>query len=68
MLVIKALYGLRSSGAAFRSLLAETLNKLGYKPSYADPDVWMRPAVKANGFEYYEYILTYVDDVRSATP
>jgi hypothetical protein len=65
MLVIKALYGLRSSGAAFRSLLAETLDKLGYKPSLADPDVWMRPAVKANGFEYYEYILTYVDDILS---
>jgi hypothetical protein len=63
MLVIKALYGLRSSGAAFRALLAETLVKLGYKPSYADPDVWMRPAVRPNGTEYYEYVLCYVDDV-----
>jgi hypothetical protein len=63
MLVIKALYGLRSSGAAFRALLADTLVKLGYKSSYADPDVWMRPAVKKNGDEYYEYVLCYVDDV-----
>jgi hypothetical protein len=63
MLVVKALYGLRSSGAAFRALLAETLVKLGYKPTYADPDVWMRVAVKPNGFEYYEYVLCYVDDV-----
>ena len=28
----------------------------------ADPDVWLRPAQKENGFTYYEYILTYVDD------
>ena len=58
-----ALYGLKSSGAAFRSLLAETLHDLQYKPSLADPDVWMRPALAANGFEYYEYVLCYVDDV-----
>ncbi len=63
MLIKKALYGLKSSGAAFRAHLAETLDAMGYKPSYADPDVWMRPAVKPNGFEYYEYILCYVDDV-----
>jgi hypothetical protein len=63
MLVKKALYGLKSSGAAFRAFLAETLDAMGYRPTYADPDVWMRPAVKPNGFEYYEYILCYVDDV-----
>jgi hypothetical protein len=36
---------------------------MGYKPSYADPDVWLQAAVKADGFEYYEYILGYVDNV-----
>ena len=63
MLIKKALYGLKSSGAAFRAFLAETLDAMGYKPSYADPDVWLRPAVKSDGFEYYELILCYVDDV-----
>ena len=63
MLVKKALYGLKSSGAAFRAHLAETLDTMGYRPTYADPDVWLRPAVKPDGFEYYEYILCYVDDV-----
>jgi hypothetical protein len=29
----------------------------------ADPDVWYKPACKENGFEYYEYILVYVDDI-----
>jgi len=65
MLIVRALYGLKSSGAAFRSLLAETLYDMDYKPTKADPDVWIRPAVKPNGFEYYEYVLCYVDDVLS---
>lgn len=62
MLVVRALYGLKSSGAAFRSFLGETLYDLGFTPSMADPDVWMRPAIKEDGFKYWEYLLTYVDD------
>jgi hypothetical protein len=62
-LVKKALYGLKSAGAAFRALLAEKLNDMGYVPTKADPDVWLRPAVKADGFQYYELVLCYVDDV-----
>ena len=63
MIVRKALYGLKSSGAAFRAFLAKTLHDMDYVPTYADPDVWLRPATKPDGFEYYEYILCYVDDV-----
>ena len=63
MIVVRALYGLKSSGAAFRSFLAETLSDIGFKPSLADPDFWMRPAMKSNGFKYWEYILCYVDDL-----
>jgi hypothetical protein len=29
----------------------------------ADPDVWLRPAVKDNGDKYYEYVLIYADDI-----
>ena len=65
MIVVRALYGLKSSGASFRALLAETLYDIGYTPSKADSDVWLRPAVKLDGFEYYEMILCYVDDVFS---
>ena len=64
-LVKKALYGLKSAGAAFRSLLADTLMDTGYRPTKADPDVWIRPANKADGFEYYEMVLCYVDDILS---
>ena len=63
MVVKMALYGLKSSGAAFRAKLAGLLNDIGYTPSKADPDVWMRAAIKPDGTEYYEYVLCYVDDV-----
>lgn len=62
-IVRRALYGLKSASAAFRSHLSSTLMDLGFLPSYADPDVYMRPAVKTTGEEYYEYILCYVDDI-----
>lgn len=63
IIIKKALYGLKSSGAAWRALFATTLSDLGYTSSNADPDVWIRPQVKPNGFEYYEFILVYVDDI-----
>ena len=59
----KALYGLKSSGAAFYANLAETLNGIGLMSTKAEPDVWYFPVVKPNGFEYYEYILCYIDDI-----
>ena len=63
MIMKKALYGLKGSGAAFRAHLAEKLHDIGFIPTRADPDVWHRPAVKPDGFEYYEYILCHVDDL-----
>ena len=63
MLIRKALYGLRSSGAAFRAHLAETLYDIRFVLTRADPDVWRRPAVKEDDFEYHEYVLCYVDDI-----
>ena len=50
MIIIRALYGLKSLGVAFRAFLAETLYDIGYKPSIAETDVWMRPGLKSNGF------------------
>ena len=63
MIVVRAWYGLKSSGAAFRAFLAETLRDLGYIPSQADPDVWMRPTIKEDCFKYWEYVLCYIDDL-----
>ena len=63
-IIVRALYGLKSAGAAFRNHLAICMSNLGYKSCLADPDVWLRPAVrKTNGVRYYEYVLIYVDDI-----
>ena len=62
-LVVKALYGLKSASFSFRSYMAEKLTDLGFQSSLADPDVWLRAAVKGDGEEYYEYVLMYVDDI-----
>ena len=61
--IVRALYGLRSSGARWRDHMASTLRDAGFKSCLADPDVWMRPAVKKDGTKYYEYVLCYVDDI-----
>jgi len=63
MIIKKALYGLKSSGAAWRAHMAQTLRDLGFKSTLGDPDVWIREAMKPNGFKYYEMILIYVDDI-----
>ena len=64
MIVFRALYGLKSRGAAWRAMLAETLTDLGYKQSRADMDVWMKPETNpVTKQEYYAYILVYVDDL-----
>jgi hypothetical protein len=62
-IVEKALYGLKSSGFAWRSHLAETLTKLGFVMCVADNNVWMRAATRQDGTEYYEYVLVYTDDI-----
>ena len=43
--------------------MAATLRDMGFESCKADPDLWMKPAVKPNGDYYYEYVLCYVDDV-----
>ena len=62
--IVRALYGLRSSGKMFREHLARTLREdMKFFSCKADPDVWMRKATKPDGTQYWEYILCYVDDV-----
>jgi hypothetical protein len=63
MVVIRAWYGLKSSGASWHAMLSESMASMHYTRCKADYDVWMRPAVKPDGFEYYEYVLIFVDDI-----
>ena len=60
----RAIYGLKSAGAAFRNHLADCMKHLGYTPCCADPYIWLKPMVRPSDvFKYYGYILLYVDDV-----
>ena len=57
------LCGLKYRGAAFCAYLDKNFNCIVLLSTKADPDACYWPAVKLNGFEYYEYILCYIDDI-----
>ena len=63
LIMIKALHGTHSGGARWHDRLFDILQELKFKPSKADPDVWMRPEP---GGTCYEYIAVYVDDLAIA--
>jgi Reverse transcriptase (RNA-dependent DNA polymerase) len=68
MIVVRTLYGLKSSGAAFRSMLSDCLYEIEYKPSRGDPDVWLRPAIATDRTAVHEYVLVYMDDIFCVSP
>ena len=41
VIIVRALYGLKSAGASWRSHLANSLHGLGYRSCLADPDIWI---------------------------
>jgi hypothetical protein len=61
-LIHRALYGGKSAGKDFRNHLRSCMRHLDFVSCPADPDVWMRPAKRSGGTNYYEYILLYTDD------
>ena len=63
LIMIKTLHGTCSGGARCHDRLSDILQELKFKPSKADPDVWMRPEP---GGTCYEYIAVYVDDLAIA--
>ena len=54
----EALHGLKSSGKEFRESLADCLKELGFNPSKAEPEIFMRK----NG-DAWECVATWVDDL-----
>jgi hypothetical protein len=63
-LIVRALNGLKSSGAAFRNHLAECMKHLGWEPCRAERDLWMKAETRPNdGVRYWAYILIYVDNI-----
>jgi Reverse transcriptase (RNA-dependent DNA polymerase) len=61
LIISRALYGLRSSGARWHDRFADCIQELGFFPCKAEPDIWMRK--KGN---LYEYAAVYVDDLAIA--
>ena len=51
MLVVRALYGLKLSRAAWRPILAQTLRDIGYIAYKSDPGVWLKAETKPDGTE-----------------
>ena len=58
MIIDKGLYGLKASSARFHESLSAKLRSMGFIPSKADFDLWIRPKG-----DHYEYVATYVDDI-----
>ena len=56
----KALYGTISGGACWHDKPFDILQHMDFKPSKADPDVWMRSSKDGT---HYEYIAVYMDDL-----
>ena len=64
--IVRALYGLKSAGAAWREHLSSVIQQqLKYKPSMADNDIYFKEKVNTNGEKYYAYLVVYVDDLLS---
>jgi hypothetical protein len=61
-LIRRALYGGKSAGKACRNHLRSCMRHLDFTSCLADPDVWMRPAKRSDGSDYYECILLFTDD------
>ena len=58
MVIVKALYGLHTSGARYHERFADTLNDMGFKQCINEPDLWYQDAQI-----HYEYVCVYVDDL-----
>ena len=58
LIISRALYGLKSSGLRWWERFSDILQDMGFFPSKAEDDIWMR-----DKGDHYEYIARYVDDL-----
>ena len=61
-MILKAQYGLKSSGKRWHDKLFDVLYSMGFRPSKAEEDIWMR-----DKGDHYEYLACYVDDLAIAS-
>ena len=48
-IIVRALYGLKYSSAAFHAHLADCMIIMGYTPCRGDNDLWMKPEIDRDG-------------------
>jgi len=63
-IIVRALYGLKSAGAAFRAHLASFMRQMGHTSCKADPDLWYKAETRpANSFgimpTYFAMLMTF---------
>jgi len=58
LVIGKALYGLKSSGLRWHEHLFDALPDMGFIPSKAERNIWMRDCG-----DHYEYIAVWVNDL-----
>ena len=73
VVIVRALYGLKSAGAAFRSHLARCMESLGYKSCKAYPNLWFKSEVRPDdGVKYYSIycvmLMTFYAFITMQTP
>ena len=56
-IIVRALYGIKSSGAAFHAHLSDCMRSMGYTPCRGDNELCMKHEIEPDGDEYYSYIL-----------
>jgi hypothetical protein len=61
LIIVNALYGMRTSAERWRSHFAQTLRSMGFIASCSDQDVWFCGHEDKSG---YDYICTHVDDFK----
>ena len=58
--IIKALCGLKISARQWSSCLGDALREMGFTPTHADPDLWMKASSDHSG---YDHVCAFVDDL-----
>jgi len=59
-IIVRALYGLKSTGAAFRAHLASSMRTMGYKSCKADPDLWLKEETRPSDNIYYATLMIFL--------
>ena len=62
-IIVRALYGLKTSANTWCTHMCSTLKNMGFDHSLADNDFWLKKDTKSDGTFYYSNILVYVDDI-----